>query len=337
MIKRSMIFILVISHLLFSRGFAQVALQGGRGLMRVLSADVINPTDIYISSYLSMYLEKTGPQRMAKYYRVNLNGTFGLSKYFEMSCSIVPYQDDQYHLFGRFGDSELAAKLLLPFSSSNFQIGIQNFFKFPTAKVANVPYEVFSSNKFGWGGRALFTFNFSKTTNIIPFKLIANIGYYDHNITDEFFTSKIDQMLFGLGINIPVRSQQFFIEYTGEIFNNADSVNFNENSSRISTGTKILGPFGLILDVVADVGLSKRSSIAHSNLFHKDYSYWRVWLGVTYRFTLFKYFDKSEKLAKEKKEQEKKKLERIKKRRQKATSEMDEMKEILKKKNPETH
>jgi len=336
MIKKRTIFILVISLFVFSTGFAQVALQGGRGLMRVLSADVINPTDIYVSSYFSMYFEKTGPESMAKYYRANLNGTFGLSKYLEMSCSLVPYQDDQRHLFGRFGDTEVAAKVLLPFSSNFFQIGLQNFFKFPTAEVSNVLYEVFSTDKFGWGGRALFTFNFSKTTNIIPFKIMANFGYYDHDMTDDFFTSEIDQMLYGIGIHIPVRSQQFFLEYTGEIFN-SDSVNFNENSSRISAGTKLMGPWGLILDIAADAGLSKRGPLANKDIFHKNYSQWRVWLGLSYRFSLFKYFDKSEKLAKEKKEQEKKKLERIKKRRQKAASEMDEMKEILKKKNPETH
>ena len=75
--------------------------------------------------------------------------------------------------------------------------------------------------------------------------------------------------------------------------------------------------------------------MTNQSIFHKEYAKWRIWLGLTYRFSVYKYFDRSAKLANRKKEQELRKLERIKTRRKKATNDMKKMKEILKKKNPE--
>ena len=326
------ILFILISHT--STVNSQVALYGGRGLMRVFSANVITPADIYVNGYLSMYFEKISSKTLAKYYAINLSGTFGLTRYLEASCHLIPYQDDQTHIFGRFGDSELAIKYMLPFSVAKFQMGLQGFFKFPTAQIANVPYEVFSSDKYGWGGRALLTFDLSNTLGSFPLKMYSNIGYFDHDISDIFFTSEVDQMLIGVGIKFPVRSTQFYLEYTGEIFVNADSVAYNENSNRITPGVKFLGPWGFSIDVVGDISLTKRNPQTDQDIFHKKYTKWRIWVGLTYRFSVYKYFDKNAKLAKKKKEQELKKLERIKNRRKKANKDMKKMKEILKKKNP---
>ena len=126
-------------------GYGQVTMKGGRGLWRVLSADVIAPTDIYVNGNFSGYFEKTGPEKLAKFYTLYINGTFGIAKYLELSCNLIAYQDDQMHLLGRLGDSEIAGKLKLPFSGRKVQMALQPFFKFPRAQVANVPYEVFST------------------------------------------------------------------------------------------------------------------------------------------------------------------------------------------------
>lgn len=338
MIKRSKIFLFIffISFVYITSGFSQVTMYGGRGLMRLLSANVITPADIYVNGYFSMYFEKTGPEQLAKFYSVNLNATVGLSRYLELSCHLVPYQDDQEHILGRMGDTQFAIKYLLPFSSTKVQMGLQGFLKLPTAQVPAIPYEVFYTDKSAWGGRALFTFNFSKTSSLFPFKIYSNIGYFDHDIHDTFFSSQVDQMLLGLGIKLPIRSTQVYFEYTGEIFiNNMDSVAYNENSNRITSGIKLLGPWGSAIDIVGDISLTKRSPLSKSSIFHKEYTKWRFWVGLTYRFSLYKYFDKSAKLAKQKREQELKKLEKIKRKRKKASKDMDKMKEILKEKNPE--
>lgn len=316
--------------------FSQIGMHGGRGLMRILSANVITPTDLYVGSNFSMYFEKVGPEQLAKYYAMNVNATYGLTENLELSLNFIPYQDDQKHIFGRMGNSQFAVKYRMPFSGRYFQLGVYGFFKIPTAQENNVPYEVFYTKHSAWGSRMLLSFNFSK---IIPQSLLKfhiNFGYYDHNINDTYFSSKIDQMMIGAGFVIPVRSSQVYLEYSGELFiNSQDTVSFSENSNRITAGVKFFGPFKTLLDVAADVGLSKRSKLAELSMFHKDYSRWRIWVGIGYRFSFYKYFDKSAKLEKQREEQERRKLEQIKSRRRKATIEMQKMKEILKKKNKE--
>ncbi len=316
--------------------FPQIGMNGGRGLMRVLSANVITPTDMYVGSNLSLYFEKVGPEQLSKFYAMNLNATYGLTQNFELSLNFIPYQDDQKHILGRMGNSQFAIKYKTPFSGRYFQLGVYGFFKIPTAQENNVPYEVFYTKHSAWGSRMLFSFNLSKVIPQSLLKFHVNLGYYDHNINDAFFSSKIDQMLVGAGFVVPIRSYQIYLEYTGELFiNNQDSMSYSENSNRITTGIKFLGPYKTLIDLAADVGLSKRSKLAGLSMFHKDYSRWRIWVGLGYRFSFYKYFDKSAKLAKQKEEQERRKLERIKNRRRKATIEMQQMKEILKKKNKE--
>ncbi|MBD3288758.1 hypothetical protein GF337_08155 [candidate division KSB1 bacterium] len=302
--------------------------------MRILSANVITPTDLYVSSNFSTYFEKVGPEQLAKFYSMNLSATYGLSKNFEFSLNFIPYQDDQKHIIGRMGNSQFAIKYRMPFSGRYFQLGILGFFKFPTAQENNVPYEVFYTKDSAWGGRMLFSFNLSKLISQSLLKLHLNLGYYDHSINDTYFKSEIDQMLMGIGFVIPIRSSQIFMEYSGELFiNKQDSVSFNENSNRITAGIKFLGPFNATIDLAADVSLSKRNKLAEISTFHKNYAKWRIWVGVAYRFSFYKYFDKSAKLARQREEQERRKLERIKNRRRKATIEMQKMREILKKKN----
>ena len=139
--------------------YSQVSLHGGKGLHRVLSAEPVNPTDIFVNGTFSMFAEKTGPEALNKYYNANLNTTVGLANYLECFLNIVPYQDDQYHIWGRFGDMKLGLKYLTPLSLDVFKLGFMAFYKFPTAEVSNVTYEVFSTSKPAWGVQALFTFD----------------------------------------------------------------------------------------------------------------------------------------------------------------------------------
>jgi len=77
-------FIVSISLILFLYAggiYSQVSLQGGKGLHRVLSADPVVPTDIFVHGTFSMFAEKTGPEALSKYYNANLNATVGLAKY----------------------------------------------------------------------------------------------------------------------------------------------------------------------------------------------------------------------------------------------------------------
>jgi len=96
----------------------------------------------------------------AKYHSSHLNATFGLARYSEVFINIIPYQDDQRHIWGGFGDTRLGIKYLMPFKTDAFKFGLFGFYKFPTANTSNVRYEIFSTNRPGWCINALFTFDF---------------------------------------------------------------------------------------------------------------------------------------------------------------------------------
>ena len=310
--------------------FSQIGFHGGRGLLHVLSAEVVDPWDVYLNTYFSLYFEKYTPHSLATFYTLFVNGTVGIPHNLELSAHLVPYQDDQEHILGRFGNSELSLKYMLPFSGSRFQMGLNLFYKIPTAQEPNVMFENFYTDAAGLGARALFTFDFSKSGNHPPFKLMTNIGYMDNDLSDAFMDSDIDQLLFGAGMKFPIRSMQVYLEYSGELFIHVlDSVPFRENANRITLGSTFLGPKNLVFDVAGDIGLAKRLPTPEHGIYHKKLAKWRLWLGLTYRFSVGKYFDPQAKLEHKKQEEERRKLEMIKEKRKNANEEMDKLRDIL--------
>jgi len=311
---------------------SQVSMHGGKGLFRILEAEPVNPTDIFVSGNFSLFFEKTGPEQLAKYYNSNLNATFGVAKYLEIFINFVPYQDDQFHLIGRIGDTHLGLKYLTPLATEGFKLGFMGFYKFPSAEFPNVPYETFSTDKPAWGATALVTIDFLDVFPSLPIKFNLNFGYLDQNIYDPYFRSKIDQLTFGTGFKFSVRSVQVFTEYTGEIFfNNPGQVDFNQNSMRITPGVRFLGPWQNTIDLAFDFSLTKYDSLKNKTPFHKEYYDWKATIGITHRFSVFKYFDKTARLEKQKRMEESKKLEEIRKKREKANQDLDKMKNILEK------
>lgn len=329
------IIIINIALCLYAGGvYSQVTMYGGKGLFRVLSAEPVNPTDIFINGTLSMYFNKVGPEALEKYYNVNLNATVGLAKYLEIFLNVIPYQDDQYHILGRFGDTKIGLKYLTPIATEQFKFGLIGFYKFPTADSSNVKYELFSTNKPSWGVKALFTLDFMEIFPTFPIKFNLNFGYMDHNIYDRYFSSEIDQLLIGSGLKFSVRSVQVYLEYSGEIFfNNPGEVDFNQNSMRITPGFRFLGPWQNTIDLAFDFALTNYDSLKGTDFcFHKEYFEWKFTVGLTHRFSVFKYFDKTAKLERKKQLEELRKLEEIRKKREKANEDLDKMKKILDKK-----
>lgn len=329
-----MTFIIIVVLCLCCGGVhAQVSMYGGKGMFRTLSAEPITPTDIFVHGTFSSFMEKTAPQSLAKYHHIHLNATIGLARYSEIFINIVPYQDDQLHIWGRFGDTRLGIKYLLPFETDALKFGLLGLFRFPTGKVSNVPYEIFSTNKPGWGINALFTLDFLDIFPSQPFKLNLNLGYMDHSIYDQYFKAKIDQLLIGSGIKFSIRDIQVFLEYSGEIFfNNPGQVDFSQNSMRITPGVRFLGPWNNTIDLAFDFSLTSYDSLKNTDKFHKEYFGWKVTLGVTHRFSVFKYFDKTAKLERKRRLDELRKLEQIKMKREKANEDLEKMKDILDKK-----
>lgn len=338
-LKRNTFIIFIIALVFFSfseKVYSQVSMFGGKGLWRVLSAEPVNPTDIFVGANISTFFEQTGPEQLAKYYAVNLHATVGLAHYLELIANFVPYQDDQYHILGRIGDTKLGLKYLTPLSTDGFKLGLMGYYKFPTAEVPNVPYEIFSSSKPAWELRALLSLDFIKLFPNFPLMWNFNVGYIDHSIYDRYFQADIDQLFIGSGFKFSIRSLQFYTEYSGEIFtNNSDLVPFNQNSMRITPGVKFLGPWKNTIDIAFDFAFTDYDSLKNQDVFHKEYFTWKVAVGVTHRFSVFKYFDKTSKLERQKQKEELEKLEEIRKRREKANEDLKNMKNILDKKQEE--
>ncbi|OQX96234.1 hypothetical protein B6I21_01415 [candidate division KSB1 bacterium 4572_119] len=332
---KKILYIFVLMQFSFLSGglYSQVATTGGKGLAKVLSADPVKAADIFVNWNASTFMEQTSRTTLSKYYRSDLNVTVGLASYLEVYLNITPYQDDQTHLWGQFGNTHLGLKYLTPFSSSFFKLGLDGFFKFPTARIGNVGYESFFSENPAWAMRGLLSLDFIKIMPSFPLKFNFNYGYIDHDIYDQYFTSKIDQMLIGAGFKFSIRSIQFFTEYSGEIFfNNPTEVEFNQNSQRVTQGIRFLGPWNNTIDVSFDYGLTQYDSLETDDIFHKEYYDWKVRIGVTHRFSVQKYFDKTAKLERMKEEEERRKLEAIKKKRQKVKEDIQKMKNSLEKK-----
>ncbi len=331
--------LLVLFVMIFYSGqaYSQVSMTGGKGLCRVLSADPITPTDIYLSWNISTFMEQTSKTTLSKYYLSNLNLTFGLASYLEMFVNFIPYQDDQKHLWGQIGDTYLGIKYLTPFSSEVFKFGIGGAYKLPTAKMANVPYESFSTGHPAYTLYGLTTLDFVSIMPKFPLKFNFNLGYKDNDIYDQYFQSKIDQMFLGAGFKFSIRTVQFYTEYSGEIFfNNSDYVDFSQNSIRLTQGIRFLGPWSNTIDIAVDIGLTQYddSLTAIDPVFHKQYFDWKVRATLSHRFSVYKYFDKTAKLERQKREEELRKLEAIRKKREKVKEDLKKMKESLEKDDP---
>lgn len=266
---------------------AQTTIYGGRGLMRVASAEPIGRSQFFANTYFQTFLDPSKRRgSLGKDHTLTFGFTVGLSHSLELTLLATPYQDDQQHVWGPPGDTHIGLKLALPLKFGGVSTGMRAFAVLPTAKNANVSYEPFSSGKLGAGVQALMTIDMTQSFPLVPLKLYLNFGYMDHMLNDSFFTAEQDQFLYGVGIKFPIRSLVFHTEYTAEVFANNPNIAFAENSSRLSQGVKFLGPWDIILDLTAEVGLDKPAEITGTpQYYQKDYADWKVILGFNYQFT----------------------------------------------------
>ncbi len=265
---------------------AQTTIYGGRGLLRVFTAEPLGRSQFFVHSSFLTYLDpsKRGGRTLGKDYTFNLGFTLGLTQSLEVTLQATPYQDDQKHVWGPPGDTRLGLKLALPVRLGGISTGLYGFTVLPTAKNANVPYEPYSSGEMAVGIMGLATIDMTQSFPLVPLKLYMNFGYLAHDLKGAVFASNRDQYVFGAGIKFPIHSFVFHTEYTGEVFAKNDSVTFAENSTRLTQGVKFLGPWNLIVDLAADLGLHRLVSNPVSTSFQKDYADWKLILSVNYQF-----------------------------------------------------
>jgi hypothetical protein len=306
---------------------AQTTMFGGRGMLRVFSAESIQPGSFTVNSFVLTFLkEENKATGLSKDYTFNIGLTYGLSNNLELTSQIVAYQDDQEHIWGPPGDLQFGLKLRLPIATSAISTGIRGFFTIPTAKVHNVKFEPFTSDKVGWGVMGLLSFDMTHSFPLFPLKFNINIGYKDNNIKTFLSDELTDQLLLGAGFKIPIRSTIIYTEYTGEIFFNHDAIAFRNNSMRVTQGVKFLGPLSLIIDLAVDVGLS-RDINDPAQIVH-EYADWKIIGGLTYQISSGRFSGKQGKISKRKlKGQEER--DEIRSRREKAQKDLEKMRKKL--------
>jgi len=302
---------------------------GGTGLLRVQSGEALIPGQLNLTAHGLSFVQAQGTSSvLIKDFTINTSFTFALSETFELTGGVAVYQDDGHQLTPMPGDTRLGLKFV-PFKWDNVRLGFYPMVVLPTAEYHNVPFEPYSSGKTAVALMSLATFDLKRTFPLTPLKAHLNVGYIDHDLRDRFFTARVDQVLLGVGIKVPVRSSYLFTEYTGEMFLNNTTVRWYHNSQRLTQGIRFLAPFGLVADAAVDVSLARRPPLEDE--FHKHYADWKVVFGVSRRVTLFKQLDRKAREAKLRQLQAQREAERLRQRREQAARELETMKKELEK------
>jgi len=316
-------------------GSAQIALLGGRGLLRSQDAETVKRSDLYLGGYGSTFLEKGSSSGLLKDYHLSFNTTYGLSDFFELSTRVVAYQDDQQHIWGPIGDIDLSFKLNIPIDQRHVvNLGLRNGFIFPTGTNHNLPYEPFTSNHVGWSPALVASLDL---TNLFyfPVKLYLNGGYIDRNLGDALFAAKIDQYLLASGLKISVKNLFIFWEYYTEQFLNRPEIQFSQNYQVSTQGVTFLGPYNLIVTLAGDINLTQPADQAFFKA--KELADWKIWLGCSKYIPLRGRMSEAADRKRREKEraEELKKQQMIKQERLSAEEELKRMQELLKKQQPE--
>lgn len=305
-------------------------MTGGKGMLRLYEAETITAGDFYLNPFGTFFVTKIpNTAILAKDYTINLGLTLGISRRFEAFAHLVPYQSDQVHVIGPPGDTKIGLKITIPGSP---QFGIVTFADFPTARMHPLAYEPYSEGAVGYALLGLLTLDFRRAASPLPVKITLNAGYRSHDIGKKIVAGETDQLIGGIGMKLAIRSVQIFTELTGEIFFNNPAINLSQNSLRWSAGYKFLIG-GIIFDVGGDIELGgyKPSQRERNQKprFLEDYADWKIIIGMTYRWTLCKNWDKATKQAQTQEQIKEQESEEIRQQRQKVIDELQEYEKRL--------
>jgi len=312
---------------------SQVAMSGGKGMLRLYEADTVTPGQLYINPFGTFFATKMANLNvLAKDYTINTGVTLGVSRFIEAFVHLVPFQTDQVHIWGPPGDARLGAKFSIPNRGGVAQFGLAAYGDFPLARIHPIAYEPYSEKAFGYALIGLASLNFKNAATQVPIKLTMNFGYKSHNAANGFFSGETDQFVGGVGFKFPVKSSQLYTEATGEIFFNNEAVPFMKNSLRLTQGYKFITRSGLIFDIAADIRIRQKptpAEKAQTPRFFADYADWKIIIGMTYRTTLFKKWDEKFQQQEKQRETIQNEQQEIRKKREKVVDELQEYKKRL--------
>lgn len=302
-----------------SLSFAQTTSYGGRGMLRVFSAETVQARSFFVNSFFSSYLNPSGNSHV---WTVGL--TYGLQDQLELAAQLIPYQDAPGE--SGVGDIQLSIKWRLPFTSTKVHAGLRGVLVLPTAKSHQLAFEPYSSNQVAWGMMALLTFDIPT----VPLKISTNLGYLDHNIETIFSGESTDQLQIGVGFKFLIYPFIMYGEYSGEIFFNNDVVDFRDNAMRWTQGFRFKTPMNLIVDLGFDVGLSRELQVYPEPL--REHADWRILAGLTYHFLPKKFYRLAADSPKVDIKQQEEMIREIREKRRKVDENLDEMRKKLKEK-----
>ncbi|MDZ7721588.1 MAG: hypothetical protein U5R06_01875 [candidate division KSB1 bacterium] len=269
---------------------AQVSIGGGKGLMRIYEADAIEYGRFYTSSVFQGYATQLNTESsLSELYTWHLGFSLGLPYATEVFLHVIPYHDDQRHIFAPPGDTKIGLKHTLAQPTPLFSLAAAGYLEAPTAAIHPIPFEPYSEDGLGWAMLTAASFNFKESNLNIPLKLSLNLGYKDHNISNDVFAGITDQLIGGLAVKYAVKKVLIYSELSGEYFFNKTDLPASYNSVRYTQGVKFYGPYQILFDVAGDIDLSqsKRKAGNQSHRFYEDYADWRIMFGMTYSFHLF--------------------------------------------------
>ncbi|MBN1482662.1 hypothetical protein EH223_11765 [candidate division KSB1 bacterium] len=303
-------------------------MTGGKGMLRLYEAETITAGDFYMNPFGTFFATKSQQANvLAKDYTINAGFTLGISQIFESFIHLTPYQTDQERLWGAPGDSKMGLKVNIPKKGVS-QFGLLSYVEFPTARKHPISYEPFSEDAVGYAIVGITSLNFRNAVSPLPLKVTFNIGYKSHNSSKKIFAGDVDQVMAGFGLKVPLKSSQLYTEVSGEIFYNNPDVQLGQNSLRWSGGYKFLAARGIIFDVAADIELGgyKPSNAEKQAIprFYEDYADWKLILGMTYRWTLFKNWDKKTREIKEEQEKQEQETQELREQRENVIEELEE-------------
>ena len=216
-----------------------VPFQGGKGLIYLHSADVLNKGYLDVSTgirYFGKIASFGGSQKAYTLWNVKgfMSFNYGLSEHVEMAFSPVVYQDtnkgnsgidkesvnfpDDIYLgvkFGSFHELE-----------SPYVFGGRVLLRIPTAGVHNIIYEEYSAGALEVSVSGLFSYYSNVPFPDAGWSLHANLGYLNHNDVGQELTdldtdsprNMSSELLFGIGALFPAGQFDFSVELNANTF-----------------------------------------------------------------------------------------------------------------------
>ncbi|MFQ5864611.1 MAG: hypothetical protein ACE5IW_05210 [bacterium] len=293
---------------------AQINFNGGRGLVYVQSAWTLDQGFLTLRTLtrsfgkVGNFPQPNGTTNALTIWdvtgRFSLN--YGLGKHIEVAISPIVYGDTN-----RGGDGINAPDdlfLTVKFGSFNspgspVTFGLALNSRFPTGGTHNIPFEPYSSDHVGWGLNALVTYARDPLYPEEATNVHFNLGYWNHNDVGTSLTSRnspdaepksmSQELMYGLGFNIPKDNFNFSVEIYGNKFlQKPPAAAYSREDYVYLSPTVFYKPYRWItMHFGVDFRITKASDKTNYSLVGRNlpdsqpnYPGWRVTLGT--KFTL---------------------------------------------------